>query len=137
MKDVAKSVSTLIDMPLISIIIPTRNEPDIRYCLEAALSQEYLQKEIIVIDDSTDDTPNIVLEYAGRGVRLIHRDKNEDGCCGARNRGALEATGDFIVILNGDVTPRPDFIDRLLEHYRNGADYVLPLAVVSNQETGH
>jgi glycosyltransferase involved in cell wall biosynthesis len=120
---------------LISIIIPTRNEPDIRSCLVAALSQTYLKKEIIVVDDSTDDTPSVVLEYADRGVRLIHRERNDNGCCGARNRGVLEASGDIVVILNGDVTPEPDFLDRLLEHYQRGADYVLTRPVVSNQET--
>jgi glycosyltransferase involved in cell wall biosynthesis len=130
-----KKMEALSNTPLISIIIPTRNEPDIRYCLEAALSQTYLQKEIIVVDDSTDDTPQIVMEYAERGARLIHRERNEDGCCGARNRGALEASGEIIVILNGDVTPKPDFLEQIVQHLYNGADYVLPKAVVSNQET--
>jgi len=123
------------DTPLISIIIPTRNEPDIRHCLEAALSQNYPSKEIIVVDDSTDDTPQVVCEYVHRGVRLIHRERNVNGCCGARNRGVLETSGEIVVILNGDVCPEPDFLDRLVEHYRQGADYVLTHPVVSNQET--
>ncbi len=127
--------STSSSTPLISIIIPTRNEPDIRYCLDAALSQTYPRREIIVVDDFTDDTPKIVLEYADRGVRLIHREKNENGCCGARNRGVMEASGEIIVILNGDVTPEPNFLNRIMEHYRHGADYVLTNPVVSNMES--
>lgn len=121
--------------PLISVVIPTRNEADIRHCLEAALSQTYPRKEIIVVDDSTDDTPMVVLEYADRGVRLIHRERNDNGCCGARNRGVLETSGEIVLILNGDVCPMPDFLDRLLEHYRFGADYVLTHPVVLNQES--
>jgi glycosyltransferase involved in cell wall biosynthesis len=122
-------------VPLISIVIPTRNEPDICYCLEAALSLTYPNKEIIVVDDSTDDTPKRVMEYADQGVRLIHRERNKNGCCGARNLGVLNASGEIVVILNGDVCPKPDFLDRLIEHYRNGADYVVTHPVVSNQET--
>ena len=130
-----RTEASLRNTPLISVVIPTCNEPDIRHCLEAALSQTYPRKEIIVVDDSTDDTPNVVFEYADRGVRMVRRERNENGCCGARNRGVLEASGDIVVILNGDVTPEPDFLDRILGHYGHGADYVLTYPVVSNQAT--
>lgn len=58
--------------PLISVIIPARNEArNIRRCLEALLAQSYPHYEIIVVDDrSTDETPQILAqierEQAGR-----------------------------------------------------------------------
>lgn len=118
---------------LVSIIIPARNEAqDIARTLDACLAIDYESKEIIVVDDSTDETPSIVASYAPRGVRLIHREKNSNGCCGARNLGMREARGAIVVLLNADDLPRPDFLRRLLPHYQNGADYVIVKSQVLN-----
>ena len=112
--------------PLVSIVIPARNEgADIARTLEVCLDIDYAPKEIIVVDDSTDDTPAIVASYAERNVRLIHRTQNDNGCCGARTTGMRQAAGVIVVLLNADARPAPDFIDRILTHYRDGADYVI------------
>ena len=122
------------ESPLVSIIIPARNEAeDIARTLDSCLAIDYEPKEIIVVDDSTDDTPTIVASYADRGVRLIHRENNRNGCCGARNLGMQEAKGEIIVLLNADNLPRPNFLHVLLPHYRNGADYVIVRSIVLNQ----
>jgi glycosyltransferase involved in cell wall biosynthesis len=119
--------------PLVSIIVPTRNEAaDIAPTLEACLAVAYEPKEIIVVDDSTDNTPHIVRGYAERGVSLIHRERNENGCCGARNLGMQQAKGEILVVMNADDRPTPDFLDRLLAHYQDGADYVIVKSVVQN-----
>jgi glycosyltransferase involved in cell wall biosynthesis len=123
------------DRPLFSIIIPTRNEAnDIVRTLDACLAINYEPKEIIVVDDSSDETVQIVERYADRGVKLVHRQKNSNGCCGARNLGMQLARGDILVILNADDVPRPDFLKRLLKHYQRGVDYVIVKSVVLNQE---
>lgn len=121
--------------PSVSIIIPTRNEAqDIAETLEACLAISYASKEILVVDDSTDNTPGIIADYAERGVRLIHRQYNANGCCGARNLGMQLAHGEIIIIINADARPFPDFIQRLLPHYEGGADYVVVKSVVSNRD---
>ena len=120
--------------PLVSIIIPTYNEEaDIRRTLSAVVNLKYPHKEIIVVDDSTDDTPNIIKEYEKYGVKML-RQKINKGRCGARNLGILEAKGEIVVLLNADVFPEPDFIDRILPHYEKGADYVLVESKVANDE---
>jgi glycosyltransferase involved in cell wall biosynthesis len=117
---------------LVSIIVPTFNEAgDIRRTLDALVAQTYPATEIIVVDDSTDDTPRIVGEYAARGVRLL-RPARRRGRCEARNLGIQEARGEVIVILNADVFPGPDFVERIAAHYRLGADYVLVESRVAN-----
>ena len=119
---------------LVSIVIPTYNEQeDIRRTLDAIMAIRYPHKEVIVVDDSTDRTPDIVREYEDRAVRLI-RPEVSRGRCGARNVGILNARGEIVVILNADNLLPPDFIDRILVHYENGADYVLPDDEVSNRE---
>jgi hypothetical protein len=123
------------EMPLVSIIIPAKNEAeDIRRTLEACIALDYPGKEIIVVDDSTDETPDIVVGFASRGVRLIHRAKNSNGCCGARNEGMRVARGEIVVLLNADAVPSTDFLVRIMEHYRRGADYVIVRSTVMNQE---
>ena len=56
-----------------SIITPSFNEEkDIRETLENFIGLSYPNKEILVVDDSTDQTAEIIKEYASRGVRLIN-----------------------------------------------------------------
>ncbi len=116
-----------------SIIIPTYNEErDIAATLEALLGLDYPDREIIVVDNSSDRTPEIVEGYARQGVRLIH--PGGGGPCEARNLGIREASGEVVVLLNADVRLPADFLRRLAYHYQNGADYVLVDAKVANRE---
>jgi hypothetical protein len=131
----AQAVSVVGYTPLVSIVIPTRNESeDIRATIEACLAISHSQKEVVVVDDSVDDTPRIVTEYADRGVRLVRRSVNTDGCCGARNLGIQEAAGEIVVLLNADAVPRPDFLERIARHYAAGADYVIVRSTVLNSD---
>jgi glycosyltransferase involved in cell wall biosynthesis len=117
-----------------SIIVPTYNEQaDIPGTLDALVALDYEDKEIIVVDDSTDSTPGIVARYSDNGVRLIHPNKRA-GRCEARNIGIIEAKGEVVVILNADVRPKEDFLKRLLPHYETGYDYVLVHDKVGNSD---
>jgi glycosyltransferase involved in cell wall biosynthesis len=120
---------------LVSIVVPTYNEErDIRRTLEALLALSYQPIEIVVVDDSADHTPDIVLEYEKRGVRLI-RPKIRNGRCGARNVGILNARGEIVIILNADVLLPRDFVERILLYYEQGADYVCVSQAVVNLDT--
>jgi len=61
-----------LEAPLISVIVPARNEArNIRRCVEALLAQTYPNYELIVLDDrSIDETPLILNELAQRDSRL-------------------------------------------------------------------
>jgi glycosyltransferase involved in cell wall biosynthesis len=121
--------------PLVTIVIPTRNESeDIAGTLETCLRIEYEPKEVLVVDDSSDDTPQIVQRYSGRGVRLIHREQNRNGCCGARNEGMRNARGELVTFFNADDRPSPDFLRKMVRHFAEGADYVVAQSKVQNQD---
>ena len=125
-----------ITQPMFSIVIPSRNEPvDIAGTLEACLALEGFTKEIIVVDDSSDNTPEIVKQFQNKGVKLIHRSQNENGCCGARNIGMQEAKGQIIILINADDRPKPDFLTKIKKHYDDGADYLIVKSVVLNRDT--
>jgi GT2 family glycosyltransferase len=117
----------------VAILIPTHNEAaDIRPTLDACVAVRHPHKEIVVVDDqSTDATPEIVAGYAGQGVRLVRMPANR-GVAAARNVGLQATEAGIVVILNADVMLPPDFIERLLPCYESGADFVVVEAVASN-----
>lgn len=115
-----------------SIVVPTYNEEkDIAGTLDSLMALDCPDREILVVDDSTDATPDIVRRYANRGVNLIRPEKRE-GRCGARNLGILNATGEVVVILNADVRLPANFLRRILPYYEQGYDYVLVRSRVLN-----
>lgn len=120
--------------PSFSFVIPARNEAsDIAATLEAVLAQRLPPLEIIVVDGgSTDGTRDIVKRYAAHGpVRLLDQGERP-GVGAARNVGIRAASGDVVVILNADVRPPPDFLERLAPLYREGYDCVSVEARVEN-----
>ena len=86
---------------LISTIIPTYNrEKYIAEAIDSVLSQDYPNKEIIVVDDgSTDNTREIVAKY-GSQVKCIH--KENSGVALTRNLGVASANGDLIAWIDSD-----------------------------------
>ncbi len=86
---------------MLSIVIPTYNASKFMPALlESIFKQAVDDMEVIVVDDcSTDNTLEIVKEYA---VRVVQMEKN-GGPARARNRGVKEARGDIIFFLDSDV----------------------------------
>jgi len=120
--------------PLVSIIVPTYNEEaDIARTLEALAALTYRPLEVVVVDASRDRTPEIVQSYADRvpNLRIVPQGPKR-GVSVARNVGLREARGEIVVILNADVFPEPDFVDRIVPHYASGADYLLVNSRVAN-----
>ena len=62
--------------PLVSVIIPTLNRGKyLRQCIESALSQDYPNFEVIVVDNgSTDNTPKILASF-GDKIRYLKEEK--------------------------------------------------------------
>ena len=77
-------VSNDTSIPLVSIIIPVKNEEDnIRNCVQSCINSTYSNKEIIVVNDgSTDMTPKIIDEIRkeqggeGSNLHIIHLSKS-------------------------------------------------------------
>ncbi len=117
-----------------SIIIPTYNEEkDIRRTIEALIAIDWPRKEMIIVDDSTDRTPEIVKEYANKGVQLIRPDVRR-GRCEARNIGVRASSGDVLIVLNADVLLPKDFIDKINKYYLQGYGSVSVMNSISNTE---
>lgn len=87
---------------MISVVIPLYNKAtSISSTLECVLNQTFTDWEVVVVDDgSTDDSANIVRSMGDSRIRLI-RQPNA-GVSAARDRGAIEAEGEFIAFLDAD-----------------------------------
>lgn len=106
-----------------SILIACKNEEnDIRLSVESSIAQSYKNKEIICVDDSSDNTKKIIQEYLNLGVKLI--DGIGHGCCMARNLGMHAAKGDVIVFLTADTKLQPDYLEKIAPYYKAGYDIV-------------
>ena len=121
--------------PTVSVIFPTYNRSSVvRTTLEHFLAQDYPvdRLEILVADNSSDDTPQMVAEVArstSRSVRLLSSDERLPAV--KRNQALREATGDLVIFMNDDVWVRPDFVRRHVEAH---ARHPCPVAVVGHVE---
>lgn len=110
---------------LISIIVPAYNvAPWLSRCLDSILAQTYNNLEVIVIDDgSTDETPQIIDEYAKNDSRIVAVHQKNAGLVAVRNRGIELASGDWIGFVDGDDAIDLDMYARLLSNaLRHHAD---------------
>ncbi|MFH1285266.1 MAG: glycosyltransferase [Candidatus Micrarchaeota archaeon] len=100
----------------ISVIIPTHNEEKmIERSLAKHLAQTRLADEVIIVDDSSDKTPEIVREYekktSGR-VKLVHFSERR-GVSFARNQGAKAAKGELLIFIDADIMLDPNCIEEI------------------------
>lgn len=88
----------------ISVIIPIYNSAKyISRCLDSIINQDYSDLEIICVNDgSTDNSLEILEEYASRDKRIKVVSQSNQGAAAARNRGMDEALGDYISFIDAD-----------------------------------
>ena len=90
--------------PTLSVVIPVHNEEHyIGKCLDALLPQEEDLHEILVVDNnSTDSTADIVRSYLPAHPKLQLLEESRPGVAFARNHGFDRATGDILGRLDAD-----------------------------------
>ena len=95
--------------PLVSVIIPTYNRTaTISRSITSVLAQTLQDFEIIVVDDgSTDDTHQVIANFADDQIRLLRHETNL-GAGPARNTGMQAAMGQYIAWLDSDDEWFPD-----------------------------
>jgi cellulose synthase/poly-beta-1,6-N-acetylglucosamine synthase-like glycosyltransferase len=108
-KETMKRQAFLATEPLISIIVPARNEEKvIRECLRSLLETGYKNKQIVMVDDSsTDNTYAIAKKFADRGEITLLRNTSPEGRGGkafAMNLALNVCKGDYIVQVDADTT---------------------------------
>lgn len=126
---------------LVTVLVPSFNEsgnvePLVRG-LEAAL--DGIDADVLYVDDSTDDTPDVVRGVAaGAGLPLAvhHRDRGVGGLSGAVVEGLRRARGTVVVVMDGDLQHPPDVVPTLIGRIEAGADIAVASRYVPEGNAG-
>lgn len=108
--------------PFVSVIVPTRNEAyRVEKCIRSLKAQIYPNLEIIIVDDSTDNTIELIKSIVDDDKRfmLIKQEKLPDGWIGkpyALQQGSKLAKGDFLLFIDADTYHDPMLIARAVDY---------------------
>ena len=101
----------------VSVLLVTWNSaPHIQRCLDLLEKQTYLNFEVIIVDNGSIDgsLDRIQEKYPKLHIRVNELGKNT-GFTVANNIGAQMARGEWLVLLNADAFPDPDWLENLVE----------------------
>lgn len=97
----------------ISVIIPTLNEEkNIGRTLGCLAKQVVKPTEVIVVDGGSSDKTRQIAKRLSAKVY-----KTKKGVGWQRNFGGKRASGDLLVFFDADVSPKPDFLERLEQSF--------------------
>ncbi len=117
------------ELPIVTVQLPVFNELYVvERLLECIVTLDYPTEklEIQVLDDSTDETTQIIqdkinaLEYTGIDIKLIRRPERVGFKAGALKYGLEIAKGEFIAIFDADFLPSKDFLLKTIPHFQKG-----------------
>ena len=121
-----KPLARFEDLPRVTIQLPLFNECHVVGRLldsVAALDYPRDRLQIQVLDDSTDETRELVadrvaqLRAAGFDAEQIHRTDRTGFKAGALDNGLRSASGEYILILDADFVPGPDLLQKTIHHF--------------------
>ena len=110
----------------VSLVITTYNRPDaLKVVLKSALRQSYLPDEIIIADDGSDEiTKKTIEEISCKSkVPIIHIWQEDLGFRAAmiRNRAIAASSGEYIIMIDGDMILEKNFIFDHLSSAKKGS----------------
>lgn len=111
----------------ISIIIPSYNEEQIiKKTLDGILKNVKISKEVIIVDDSNDNTGKIVREYEKiyPEINFIKNKSSNRGFVKALQVGINLARKEAIVFVMADKCDNPRTINKMYQKIENGWDVV-------------
>lgn len=110
--------------PFVSILLPIFNEANVVDRLMACCTAfDFLDYEVIVIDDSTDGTTDKLEAWRDHPrVTIVHRDAREGWKGGALNAGLahVDAGSTHTLVLDADFVPPADLLRRFLARFSEG-----------------
>ncbi len=110
------------DFPMVSVILPTRNESErVEGCIKSLKNQTYPNFEVIIVDDSTDNTIEIIRNLIGddNRFRIVKQEKLPEGWIGksyAMQQGSKLARGKWLLMVDADIEIHPDTIAKAVSY---------------------
>lgn len=101
----------------VSIIIPVYNaEKTVGDCLKSVYTSTYADFEVVVVDDnSTDDSLNIVNQFPCKIIRMAEN----SGPASARNKGAEASRGEILFFLDSDIIIERNTLEQIVKSFRS------------------
>ena len=115
-------------LPPVTIQLPLFNEMYVvERLIDSVVKTDYPKDllEIQVLDDSTDETVEIVKsrveKYRKEGfdIKHIHRTNRSGFKAGALEAGMAEAKGEYIAVFDADFIPTPSFLKKTIHYFTN------------------
>ena len=105
---------------MVSVVVPAfRAARFLPRCIESVLAQTYTSWELIIVEQSNDESARIVRDYqVGHQDRIRLFEQPNTGASGGRNRGIQESRGEFVAFLDADDEFLPRKLERQLELFR-------------------
>jgi glycosyltransferase involved in cell wall biosynthesis len=113
--------------PKVSIIVPIYNSGKyLSRCLSSLCGQLLKEIEIICINGgSTDDSLNILYDFAKRDNRIKIINQENSGAASARNKGLQLASASYIGFVDSDDFIAPDMYEKMYNAmHKNNVDFV-------------
>jgi cellulose synthase/poly-beta-1,6-N-acetylglucosamine synthase-like glycosyltransferase len=116
------------DWPGVTVQLPLYNERYVaQRLIDAVCALDYPRDrlEIQVLDDSTDDTRELVARavehYQGQGVNIhhLHRTDREGYKAGALEAGLRQSSTDLVAVFDADFIPPPHFLKQAVPHFQD------------------
>jgi GT2 family glycosyltransferase len=101
--------------PFFSILILFwQSEPYLQRCLQSLQAQTFQDFEVILLDNGASQPPDpeVLATFQDLALKHIHSETNL-GFAGGNNLAARSASGEYLVLLNGDAFPEPDWLATL------------------------
>lgn len=120
--------------PKLSIVLPAKNEAGALAKLLPVLRQRYVNAEIVIVDDgSNDNTADLCRSHTVKVISLPYSMGNG----AAIKQGARAAQGEILVFMDADGQHQPQDIDRLLAKIDEGYDMVVGARSGNSQASLH
>jgi len=121
--------------PSITVICASKNEEkDILSLLNSFIKIKNQNIELVIIDDSEDNTKKIINKFILKDTRIKLINGDKIGCCEARNKGIKFAKYDNILFMTADSFFHDSYISEISKYLLNGYDAVMVNSKVYNQE---
>lgn len=109
--------------PYISIIIINYNGGDLtQRCLNSLKLQDYQDFEVIIVDNGSNDNSLSITDTSASNITLLELGRNT-GFAFSNNRGAELARGEWLILLNNDAFPEPNWLQTLIETQKNQPEF--------------
>jgi len=121
--DTAPTQQEDIGRPLVSVVVcayTSERLAQLRQTIASLLNQTYVRREIVLIVDHNPDLQTELADLAGKDVRVASN-QGKRGLADARNTGIALAKGEIVAFIDDDADADSNWLERLVECYRDPA----------------